>query len=630
VPKTNTTVRISRLELVPLAALVVLVGSSCRTKLNPALDGFSCDEKTGVCFPTDGGVDGSDGPAGSDAQGDGDAGMDADAVGGGSIVISAPATSPAYTNGKLAVQVSFTPATSMPTNVELLEGDTQIATLTGPSFSFSWDTTTEAEGTYMLTARAEIDGRTVTSPPVSVVVDRTPPTVVPNSRVPAPGASEIALADPIQLVFSEPIAATSAATALVLSQTTGPVATKASLGADGKSLSVSISDRSTVTLSAAAPITLSATVSSTITDLAGNAIADPPQWSWTVPLWLDFGTVQGEAPSLSLDSTGVPFVSTAFEPGAIGSHVYNLQVNRHVQGKSWDASAGSPQTANSLVLASATSISVGADGHPVLAWSEEPMGGTSSIHIARWTGSNWDTSYPSLDAVAGSSTNTYSPWLQTAGGSQLWVAWAEVGTNSVTDVYTANWTGSAWNQLPAIGVIGAGSPILVLGAGGQPVVDWVAGASTAGVSVWGGQTWSTVNYPASYGSGLALDKTQRPVVAFVDGNSVRVRYVDANAEEFATAVPTAMQPSNPRLAIDSLNRAVVAWSDSDGTTKNVKVARWTGSQWDLSFGTLSALSTAGSDATAPTIVLDASDSPIVAWQELDSFRNATYVRKSNR
>jgi hypothetical protein len=609
---------------------VLLFGPACRTKLNPALDGFSCDDKTGVCVPRDGGSDAIDG-SDSDVGADGEGGVDADA-GGGQILITAPATSPVYTNGTVAIQVSFASGTTAPAEVELLKNDVRLGLLTAPQFSYSWDTTAEAEGTYALTARAQLGGRSVTSAPVSIVVDRTPPKVVLETRLPAPGATEVALTDPIQVAFSEPIQASSAPMAVVLAQSSGPIATNATLAADAKSLSIAIAERSTVTLTAASPATLSATVSTSVKDLAGNAIVDPPQWSWSVPLWLDFGFVQGESPSLALDSTGAAFLSTAFEPEAIGSQVFNLRVSRHVQGKTWDASYGSPQTANSLILFGSTSVAVGGDGKPLVAWSEQPAGGggSASIHVARWSGSAWDTTFPALDEVAGSGTNGYSPWLTTGGPNTFFVAWAEVGLSSVTDVHVARWTGSAWNPLPALGVIGASSPALLIGADGQPVVDWVAGSMMAGVSTWNGQAWSTIKYPSTYWSGLALDKTKRPIVAFVDGSSLRVRYIDANAEEYAPAIPGTNQPSTPRLTIDSQNRAVVVWSDLDISVRNVKVARWTGTEWDMTFGSLSAMAAAGTNATSPVVALDASDSPIVAWQEPDPVRKATYVRKSNR
>jgi hypothetical protein len=618
--------RARRTPRLGVVAVVVglLSGVACQTRLNPALDGFTCDPRTDICVRADGGLDSVEGGGGVDGEVGGDA-----ETGGGAIVIVAPATSPTYTNGTIAIRVSFDPATTEATEVALFTGDTKLVDLT-PPFSFVWDTKGVAEGPYSLTARARIGGRAVTSSPVTVVVDRTAPSVVLGSRVPAPGASEVSLAQPIQLAFSEPILPSSASDAITLVQASGAIATTATLAADGKALTVALIDRSKVVLSAAAPITLTASVSPTVTDLAGNAITAPPQWSWTVPLWLDYGTVRGESPSLALDATGEPLISTTFEPGAIGSRVYRLQVSRHLQGTSWDTSAGSPQTADTLTLYGSTSITVGTDGRPIVAWSEQPMGGpAASIHVARWSGSAWESTYPPLDQVPGSKTDGYTPSLTLGSTNQPMVAWAEVGTNSVTDVYVAKWTGSTWTQLPALGVIGASSPVLLARGGGEPIVGWVAGLGAGGVSSWTGAAWSTNNFPSSYWASLALTKAKRPVVAFIDGSTVRVRYVDANPEEYAPAI-SGRDPKNPHVAIDTHDRAVVAWSDSGGSGRNIKVVRWTGTEWDTSFGSLSALPAAGTDANAPVVAVDAADFPILGWQELDPIRNVTYVRKSNR
>src|SRR5205814_1981807 len=104
--------------------------------------------------------------------------------------------------------------------------------------------------------------------------------------------------------------------------------------------------------------------------------------------------------------------------------------------------------------------------------------------------------FPPLDQVPGSSTNGYNPWLAFGGPQQLLAAWAEVGTNSVTDVYVARWTGSSWTQLASIGVIGAGSPVIIPGSGGAPIVDWTATVGISGVSTWTGAAWTTTNYPS--------------------------------------------------------------------------------------------------------------------------------------
>jgi len=64
-----------------------------------------------------------------------------------------------------------------PDTVEVLAGTRVLAVLTAP-YVYTWDTRQEAEGTYAVSARATVEGRSFGSAGVTVVVDRTAPTVV--------------------------------------------------------------------------------------------------------------------------------------------------------------------------------------------------------------------------------------------------------------------------------------------------------------------------------------------------------------------------------------------------------------------------------------------------------------------
>jgi hypothetical protein len=615
----NPSSRITRWAALVAASLATL---GCGHRVNPASAGLDCDAQTGFCFPRDGGQDVVDG---ADAS-DGDSAETPPT--GGTIVIVSP-SSPTYTKGSVSVSVQVTQDGGQPDQVEVLKDGLPFRTLTS-ALTFEWDTSGDAEGPHELVARATLGGVVVSSQPVTVVVDRTPPMVKADSRVPAPGATEVALADPIVVQFSEPILPSTAAGALALSQTSGPVATTAALDAAGTKLTVAIKDRMAVKLDAATPAMLTATISSGVTDLAGNALMNPPQWSWTAPLWLDFGSVKGESARLALDATGNPYVSTVFEPGAIGSTVYNIQVSKHLQAKSWDTtSIPSPQTSGSSISFGSTSLILDVAGKPILAWSEAPTAGdTASVHVAHWSGAAWE-SRGIIDQVSGDRTHAFNPWLARDAQDVLFVAWSEYGTNNVTDVYVSRWTGTAWSLLAPIGVIGASSPVMLLGSDGKPMVGWIGGISTNGISKWTGAAWDTKNYPASYSSNLALTKAQRPVVAFPSGDTIRVSYADVTNEEFSTAISAGSQPVSPYIVIDASDRLVLAWVSYDGFGRNMQVARWTGTEWDRSYGSLNAVAAQSSDAGAPSVALDGSGVPVVTWQEPD-VRKTTYVRKNNR
>ncbi|WNG46224.1 hypothetical protein F0U60_20440 [Archangium minus] len=73
---------------------------------------------------------------------------------------------------------------------------------------------------------------------------------------------------------------------------------------------------------------------------------------------------------------------------------------------------------------------------------------------------------------------------------------------------------------------------------------------------------------------------------------------------------------NVAMKVGTDGNPVIAWSESNGTTKNIYVRRWTGTKWEDLATAMSAVAEAGTHADMPAISLDASNRPIVVWQEL--------------
>ena len=72
------------------------------------------------------------------------------------------------------------------------------------------------------------------------------------------------------------------------------------------------------------------------------------------------------------------------------------------------------------------------------------------------------------------------------------------------------------------------------------------------------------------------------------------------------------------LALDSKGQPALAWTASvpafSGHPK-VYVGVWTGSSWNTQFPPLDAITDSGTDPSLPSVALDASDRPVVAWRE---------------
>jgi len=509
------------------------------------------------------------------------------------IEITSPA-SPTYTNKSLQIQISAGSALASPA-VQLRDNGGVLTTLSAPPYTFTWDTTKVPEGSHQLVAQAVVGGQIIASAPVMVVVDRTPPAIV--SKSPGSGASNVSLTDPIQVVFSEALAPTTVtADAVKLALGDVAVGSTATLGADDKTIEITISSRSSLAL----PGTMTEMVAVAITDLAGNAFSGA-SWSFGVPLWVDLGTVPGTIPQIALDPSGTPIVLN--ESGS-------LQISRHLGGTDWDSSIPPPQTTGTT--ASGT-FAIGASGEIYVAWTESSG---QPVHVARWTGSAWDRSYGTLLASATASAAGVNIALTSTG--QPVVRWVEPVNMGRGPGYVSRWNGSAWTSYP--GTPGDYAGPVVLDHSDLPIV--LAGNQ---LSRWTGASWTSPQGTNVYslainstddGIGLQVESTLQPIALSTGG--VLRDYVPALTGESSQNV------GSLKVAINNLDEPIITWSSLSGTSPSdsqLHVARWTGAMWDNNYGVLV---NAGANCS---IVLAGAGIPIVAWEDFSA--TATHVSKSN-
>lgn len=92
-----------------------------------------------------------------------------------------------------------------------------------------------------------------------------------------------------------------------------------------------------------------------------------------------------------------------------------------------------------------------------------------------------------------------------------------------------------------------------------------------------------------------------------------------------SANPGATKAFAPSLALDGAGNPTVAWHESDGTNQKIYVRRWNGSDWVVVGNGLSAKS--GTDARSPSLALDTTGSPTVAWQESNGTTTFIHVQR---
>ncbi|HYO66344.1 MAG TPA: Ig-like domain-containing protein, partial [Archangium sp.] len=367
-----------------------------------------------------------------------------------------------------------------PELVRLFKDTVELATLSSP-YTYTWNTTSEAEGSHTLTARATRAGRTFSSAPVTVIVDRTNLQVA--SRSPAPGATNVAYSTPIQVVFSKPVKTTTISDTTVSFAVAGVLAEKTlSLSSDGKTLTLVPKARPPL------PAAFSIGLSSGITDTAGNALVVPSMpWSFQLPHWYSFGgalhAVGGNTllkdTAMVLDKQDNPVVAwseEATEGGRASIFVYRWHGNAFTR-------IGSALNGTSSGSAYKPTLVLDGSGNPIVAWQESD-GFNENIYIKRWTGTAWQSvGSGAISAVNDTSsspvaTPARNPSLAIR-GNDIYVAWDEMNVEDISSIYVwksvngAAFTsaGSYGGMVNAVYKFSSGiKPSLVLDSNGQPIV----------------------------------------------------------------------------------------------------------------------------------------------------------------
>jgi hypothetical protein len=128
-------------------------------------------------------------------------------------------------------------------------------------------------------------------------------------------------------------------------------------------------------------------------------------------------------------------------------------------------------------------VAVGTDGQPVVGWGESGPDDLMRVHLRQWSGTAWE-------GVGGDGLMDTAPLANDVSlallGNAPTLAWAR-GDGASSSVYVARWTGSAWTELgegsaSGVGISGSPAsgfvPAIALGATGAPTVAWIEAPST--------------------------------------------------------------------------------------------------------------------------------------------------------
>jgi hypothetical protein len=315
----------------------------------------------------------------------------------------------------------------------------------------------------------------------------------------------------------------------------------------------------------------------------------PPEWGnlyakqWDGSSWISYGPLDidlEETPQYPSIATrnGVTFLSW--------QENFKLQVKK-LQGSSL-ISYGSVAA---YFWRASENIAINNAGNPVIASSVATIDDLNQLSVYQWRTNSWQPLGNELDTTP--SDNASKPSIDLRTDNNPVVAWGENG-----NIYAKQWdsNGSSWFNL-----------------GGA--IEPIAGNSASDPS-------------------LAVDNNNfdRPYVALVenDGTSDGVyvqKFDDGVWLDVGSALDNnlSQNANQPSLAIRGSFAPHVAFSESDGTSSNIYVKQFDGNDWQAVGGALD--KTLANNASNPSLALDSTGKPVVAWQEVVSGSSNIYVKR---
>jgi Bacterial Ig-like domain/Bacterial Ig domain len=533
-------------------------------------------------------------------------------------VVLVDITSPAsdiYTHAT-SVPVQIAVSNAKPDTVELRLDGNLLATLT-PPYQYTWDVSATPEGPHTLVARATKAGTSYDSAARTIVLDRTPPTVV--SQMPTPGATNVSQGTTVKVTFSEPILASTVTDANVglSSDTAATVSKTLTLSADGKAL--------TIIPDSARPLgaTLTVTLKTAITDLAGNSLALPTTpWKWleeAFPIPITDG-VGMTAIAVAVDASDLPTVAISSSPDG-DENKDSIYVHRWT-GTAWEALGGPQNPGNGCPVGSPQLLA----GGTYLVYQESDPNGSGcgqNVYVKRWAANTWFDESPKF-------TDAISPRFTVANAGRFLATMSNVGAGVTVRKY--NQTTSKWDPVGSPFLVGTAESLddLIVDGTGNPVVAAVVNTpapSMEHVVRWDGSSWvdlgalKSTGGKTTFGGTLATDSSGKIVAAFFETPN---DYMQRWSGTAWTALGGALNPipgqQQPRsiLRSDPSGNLRLAVSETTGADKNLYMYKWDGlSAWQP-IGAFA--STSGLQYSKSALTVDSAGRPIIATYSTDGAR----------
>lgn len=415
------------------------------------------------------------------------------------------------------------------------------------------------------------------------------------SRTPEPDDTNVWVRAPIALEFSHGLdAATVTDESIALSVGGEPLAHETWIADDGKTVTLSISEPPST------PAEVAIDVTAALQDEAGEAFAGE-SWSFELPDWqhpVAAGPIGDGRPQLAIDSSGAPVAAWIDAEGQV--------VVRRLDGAEWsDLGAG---------LGAAGAVRIASGGESVVV----AYGAAGGVEVQRWTGEDWVSlgvlESPGIDAV---------PVFDVAvDGDGLPLVAMFGGALQV-----ARYDGTDLAAEPVLDAVAGVSDLALAVDGTLAVVALISDAGELRTFRQSDDGWEELT------TGVDFSAAERPDVVAADGTIAvswqkndaaelasrhvyAARWSDTTWLRFAHAADLDIQTDAAATSIGVVGgQATMVWFEGDRQSRKVYAARATTDDRSWTYLDSALNGTAANDATEPSMVLDGSGDPAVAFAE---------------
>jgi len=251
--------------------------------------------------------------------------------------------------------------------------------------------------------------------------------------------------------------------------------------------------------------------------------------------------------------------------------------------------------------------------NPYIAWEDNSLGDGHHIYYLKWNGNEWvdaDGSGQESINIPKTSGSSYRASICLDSSGNPHIAWKDYAPGNF-EIYYLKWSGVEW-------VDADGS--------GQESIN-ISNSSTD-----------------SYHPSLCLDSSGKPHIAWfegISGNS-EIYYLKWNGNEWVDADGSGQESINistntgsskdPSLYLDSSGNPHIAWHDLTPGNDEIYYLKWNGTEWvdaDGSGQESIKISNTGRDSNYPSLCLDSSDNPHIAWYDYALGNDEIYYLKWN-